>query len=160
MQIHLFFLSEFQSEEAMNLWMSEPCTIGILVDEADRLAKHFLSSLPTRKVRLSICHLFSSLNSLLFNIFCPIIHINLLSYLHWKYWNKDSTWPSRYEHFPFLLILLMRGPFILNWRNNDKLIFSNFSCKFLNPNKLWETSRNKLKKHSVTRNCSDLSLFE
>ena len=25
---------------------------------------------------------------------------------------------------------------------------------------MWETSRNKLKKHSVTRNCSDLSLFE
>ena len=25
---------------------------------------------------------------------------------------------------------------------------------------VWETSRNKLKKHSVTKNCSDLSLFE
>ena len=25
---------------------------------------------------------------------------------------------------------------------------------------MWETSRNKLKKHSVTKNCSDLSLFE
>ena len=25
---------------------------------------------------------------------------------------------------------------------------------------IWETSRNKLKKHSVTKNCSDLSLFE
>ena len=24
----------------------------------------------------------------------------------------------------------------------------------------WETSRNKLKKHSVTKNCSDLSLFK
>ena len=26
--------------------------------------------------------------------------------------------------------------------------------------KIWETSRNKLKKHSVTKNCSALSLFE
>ena len=26
--------------------------------------------------------------------------------------------------------------------------------------KIWETSGNKLKKHSVTKNCSDLSLFE
>ena len=25
---------------------------------------------------------------------------------------------------------------------------------------VWETSRNKLKKHSVTKNCSDLSLFK
>ena len=25
---------------------------------------------------------------------------------------------------------------------------------------IWETSRNKLKKHSVTKNCSNLSLFE
>ena len=25
---------------------------------------------------------------------------------------------------------------------------------------MWETSRNKLKKHSVTKNCSDLSLFK
>ena len=41
---------------------------------------------------------------------------------------------------------------------------------FLNPNDsriliiliylIYETSRNKLKKHSVTKNCSDLSLFE
>ena len=44
---------------------------------------------------------------------------------------------------------------------------------FLNPNNffpiwilivliyyIWETSRDKLKKHSVTKNCSDLSLFE
>ena len=51
--------------------------------------------------------------------------------------------------------------------------FSNFSCMFLNPNiflpiwiiivliyYIWEISRNKLKKHSVTKNCSDLSLFE
>ena len=51
--------------------------------------------------------------------------------------------------------------------------FSNFSCMFLNPNnffpiwifivliyQVWETSRNKLKKHSVSKNCSDLSLFE
>ena len=52
-------------------------------------------------------------------------------------------------------------------------IFSNFSCMFLNANnffpiwiiivliyKIWENYRNKLKKHSVTKNCSDLSLFE
>ena len=51
--------------------------------------------------------------------------------------------------------------------------FSNFSCMFLNPNiffpiwilivliyYIWETPRNKLKKHSVTKNCPDLSLFE
>jgi len=51
--------------------------------------------------------------------------------------------------------------------------FSNFSCRFLDRNnffqfelslfywyEIWETSRSKLKKHSVTRNCSDLSLFE
>ena len=53
------------------------------------------------------------------------------------------------------------------------IFFSNFSCIFLNPNTffpiwnliiliyyIWETSRNKLQKHSVTKNCSDLSLFE
>ena len=46
------------------------------------------------------------------------------------------------------------------------------SCMFLNPKKkfrsilialihhIWETSRNKLKKHSVAKNCTDLSLFE
>ena len=52
--------------------------------------------------------------------------------------------------------------------------FSNFSCMFLDPNTYFfpigilivqiyyirETSRNKLKKHSVTKNCSDFSLFE
>ena len=51
--------------------------------------------------------------------------------------------------------------------------FSNFSCMFLNPNNfypiwiiifliyyIWETFGNKLKKHSVTKNCFDLSLFE
>ena len=47
----------------------------------------------------------------------------------------------------------------------------NFSCRFLNCNhfftiwidlmyQIWKTSRNKLKKHSVTKNWSDLSLFE
>ena len=40
-----------------------------------------------------------------------------------------------------------------------EITFSNFSCMFLKPNN-WETYRNKLKKHSVTKNCSDLSLFE
>ena len=52
------------------------------------------------------------------------------------------------------------------------ILFSNFSCMFLNVNiffsisktvliyQMLETSRNKLKKHSVTKNCSDLSLFE
>ena len=49
-------------------------------------------------------------------------------------------------------------------------VFSNFSCMFLNPKnffqsilliyQIWETSRNKLKKYSVTESCSDLSLFE
>ena len=52
-------------------------------------------------------------------------------------------------------------------------LFSKFSCRFLNPNNffpiwiiivlffdIWETSRNKLKKHFVTKNCSDLSLFK
>ena len=52
--------------------------------------------------------------------------------------------------------------------------FSNFSCTFLNPNNYsrfesqlfqfiwfeWEASGNKLEKHSVTKHCSDLSLFE
>ena len=51
--------------------------------------------------------------------------------------------------------------------------FSNFSCMFLHPNDffpIWiiivlffeisETSRNKLKEHAVTKNYSDLSLFE
>ena len=52
----------------------------------------------------------------------------------------------------------------------EKISFSNFSCMFLNPkfefylidliSHIWETSWNKLKKHSVTRNCSDLSLFD
>ena len=51
-----------------------------------------------------------------------------------------------------------------------EIVFSNFSCRFLNPNsnknyifyffQLWETSRNKLKRHSGTRNCSNFSLFE
>ena len=52
-------------------------------------------------------------------------------------------------------------------------VWGDFSCMFLNPNiffpnwiiillihYIWETSRKKLKKHSVTKNCSDLSLFE
>ena len=50
---------------------------------------------------------------------------------------------------------------------NVETIFSNFSCRFQFPMILtvlffwmWETSRKKLKKHSVTRNCSDFSLFE
>ena len=44
--------------------------------------------------------------------------------------------------------------------------FSNFSCMFLNPDIFFSnwnsncSSRNKLKKHSVAKNCSDLSLFE
>ena len=51
--------------------------------------------------------------------------------------------------------------------------FSNFSCMLLNSYiffpiwilivliyQIWETSRNKSKMHSVTKNCSDLSLFE
>ena len=41
--------------------------------------------------------------------------------------------------------------------------FSNFYCRFLNPNTYFfqfERSENKLKKHFVTRNCSNLSLFE
>ena len=56
-----------------------------------------------------------------------------------------------------------------------KKLFSNFSCMFLNPNiffgiwilivllyQIWETSRNKLKKHSVivTKIFSDRSMFE
>ena len=57
--------------------------------------------------------------------------------------------------------------------NFKEELFSNFSCRFLNPNNFFqfelkivlffeklETSRNKLKKLSVTKNCSDLSLFE
>ena len=44
-------------------------------------------------------------------------------------------------------------------------IFSNFLCMFLNRSiffqfKIWKTSRSMLKKHSVTKNCPDLSLFE
>ena len=51
----------------------------------------------------------------------------------------------------------------------QKWYFSNFSCMFLNPSifsnfnincQVWETFSNKLKKHSVTKNCSNLSLFE
>ena len=51
--------------------------------------------------------------------------------------------------------------------------FSNFSCMFLSPNiffliwilnvliyQIWENSKNKLKKYSVTKSCSDLLLFE
>ena len=50
-----------------------------------------------------------------------------------------------------------------------KIFFSNFSCMFINLNiffliwiwifliyETWETSRNKLKKHSIIKNCSDL----
>ena len=37
------------------------------------------------------------------------------------------------------------------------MIFSNLNYNCF---KVWQTSRNKLKKHSLTKNCSDLSLFE
>ena len=66
------------------------------------------------------------------------------------------------------------GCFIAFWSSIDHFkSLSNFSCMFLNPNiffriwiiivliyEIWDTSRNKLKKHSVTKNCSDISLFE
>ena len=58
---------------------SEPCTIGILVEKADGLAETFFSILPKIKVLLTFNLLpfnFSSLLSLFFNIFCPIILIN------------------------------------------------------------------------------------
>jgi len=67
----------------------------------------------------------------------------------------------------------LRKKNFLNHKIIKNHIFSNFSCMFLNPNNffpiwiviiliyyIWETSRNKLKKHSVTKNCSELSLFE
>ena len=50
-----------------------------------------------------------------------------------------------------------------NFWVTECFFFFNFFQK-TNENKLtykvWETSRNKLEKHSVTKNCSDLSLFE
>ena len=59
-----------------------------------------------------------------------------------------------------------------NWPLHFEIHFSNFTCMFLNPNffpiwikivlihYIWETSINKLEKHSVTKNCSNLSVFE
>ena len=50
--------------------------------------------------------------------------------------------------------------------SSDLAPISNFSCMFLNPNNffLFEFSLfqfiRQLKKHSVTKNCSDISLFE
>ena len=51
------------------------------------------------------------------------------------------------------------------WKNNQNS-FSNFSCIFLNISFQFELQlfqfiryENKLKKHSVTKNCSDLSLL-
>ena len=68
---------------------------------------------------------------------------------------------------------LYASPYHLDSVQYLKIFFLNFSCMFLNPNiffpiwilivlmyQIWETSRNKLRKHSVPKNCSDLSLFE
>ena len=58
---------------------------------------------------------------------------------------------------------------IYTWFSAKKIRFSNFSCMFLNPNlnsnfsnllDMRNLQRNKFKKHSVTKNSSDLSLFE
>ena len=57
-------------------------------------------------------------------------------------------------------------------KKKKKKTFSNFSCRFLNPKKIsilnynysifldQKTFRNKLKKHSVNKNCFDLSMLE
>ena len=43
------------------------------------------------------------------------------------------------------------------WQYKILIDFSNFSYRFLNPSYFfWKTSKNKLKKYSVTKNCSDL----
>ena len=70
------------------------------------------------------------------------------------------------------LSLGTRGPRSSFVVREKKHLFSKFSGMFQYPNifliwslivliyYIWETSRNKLKKHSVTENCSDLSQFE
>ena len=99
-----------------------------------------------------------------------------------------SKWTERCLHFlivfhsvflSFFLVKLKWGDespgyrWGYEFRSKDlaKWRFSNFSCRFINPNYFFpisivlihsirKTSRNKLKEHSVTKNYSDLSLFE
>ena len=80
----------------------------------------------------------------------------------------SGRWPTNFQ---------FRDNWLVDGDENWKLNYcekkkSNFSWMFLNPDiffpisilivliyHIWETSRNKLKKNSVTKNCSDLSLF-
>ena len=88
------------------------------------------------------------------------------------YFNFVMFLPFLTSLSPYLSALDFWHSLVWNIDIDELDFFSIFFWMFLNPNDfipiwilivliymIWETSRNKLKKHSVTKNCSDLSLF-
>ena len=96
--------------------------------------------------------------------------IGWTSVLHLVFVNCKVHYPHTIEFPPAKTTSIIMEAFCFT----RQLLFSNFSCKFLDPNDFfqliwiiiiliyitWEISRNKLKKHYFTKTCSDLSLFE